>query len=69
MPDQVHEVRGVFAVVNRKGWVQADLLGILAQQPGADAVVRAGPGQCVGHDAGVVAHHLARDAFDPLRHL
>lgn len=36
MPDQVHEVGGVFAVVNRKGGVQADLFGILSQQPGAD---------------------------------
>ena len=69
MPDQVHEVRGVFAVVNREGGVQADLFGVLAQQPGADAVVGAGPGQRVRHDAGVVAHHLARDAFDPLGHL
>ena len=69
MPDQVHEVRGVFAVVNREGGVQADLFGVLAQQPGADAVVGAGPGQRVGHDAGVVAHHLARDPLDPLGHL
>ena len=69
MPDQVHEVGGVFAVVNREGGVQADLFGVLAQQPGADAVVGAGPGQRVRHDPGVVAHHLARDAFDPLGHL
>ena len=69
MPDQVHEVGGVFAVVNRKGRVQADLFGVLAQQPGADAVVGAGPGQRVGHDPGVVAQHLARDPFDPLGHL
>ena len=69
MPDQVHEVGGVFAVVNCKGRIQADLFGVLAQQPGADAVVGAGPGQRVGHDPGVVAQHLARDAFDPLGHL
>jgi hypothetical protein len=55
--------------VNRKGRVQADLFGILAKQPGADAVVCAGPGQRVGHDPGVVAHHLARYALDPLGHL
>jgi hypothetical protein len=69
MPDQVHEVRGVFAVVNREGGVQADLFGVLTQQPRADAVVGAGPGQRVRHDPGVVAHHLACDAFDPLGHL
>ena len=55
--------------MNRKGWVQADLFGVLAQQPGADAVVGAGPGQRVRHDPGVVTQHLARDAFDPLGHL
>ena len=69
MPGQVHEVGGVFAVVNREGGVQADLFGIFAQQPGADAVVGAGPRQCVGHDPGVVTQHLARDPFDPLGHL
>ena len=58
-----------FAVVNCEGGVQADLFGILAQQPGADAVVGAGPGQRVRHDAGVVAHDFARDALDPLGHL
>jgi hypothetical protein len=42
MPNQVHEVGGVFAVVNRKGRIQADLFGVFAQQPGADAVVALG---------------------------
>ena len=69
MPDQVHEVRGVFAVVNCEGGVQADLFGVLTQQPRADAVVGAGPGQRVRHDPGIVAQHLAGDAFDPLGHL
>ena len=32
-------------------------------------MVGAGPSQCVRHDLGVVAHHLARDAFDPPGHL
>ena len=31
--------------MNREGGVQADLFGVLAQQPGANAVVGAGPGQ------------------------
>ena len=69
MPDQVHEVSGIFAVVNREGGIQSDLLGVLAQQPRADAVVGAGPGQRIRHDSGVVAQDLARDAFDPLGHL
>lgn len=70
MPDQVHEVGGVFAIMDCEGGIQADLLGILAQQPGTDAVVGSSPGQCVRHDPGVVVtQHLARDPFDPLGHL
>ena len=33
--------------------VEPDLLGVFAQQPRADAMERAGPGQRIGHDAGV----------------
>ena len=69
MPDQVDQVGGVLAVMDRERRIEADLLGVVAQQPGADAVEGAGPGQRVGHDAGVVAHDLARDALDPPRHL
>jgi hypothetical protein len=69
VPDKVHEVRGVFTIVYREGRIHADLFGVLAQQPGADAVIGAGPGQCIRHDPGVVAHHLARDAFDTFGHL
>ena len=69
MPDQVHQVGGVLAIVDREGGIEADLIGVFAQQPRADAVEGSGPGQRVGHDAGIVAHHLARDALDPARHL
>ena len=31
MPDKIHEVRGIFAVVNREGGIETDLLGVLAQ--------------------------------------
>ena len=68
MSDQVPEVRGVFAVVNCEGGVEADLFGVLAQQPGADAMVGAGLGQRVRHDSGIVAEHLGR-SVDPLGHL
>ena len=47
----------------------ADLVGILAQQPGADAMEGAGPGQRIGHDVGTLPHDPACDAFDPARHL
>ena len=58
VPDEVHQVGGVFAVMDREGRVEPDLVGILAQQPRADAVERARPGQRVGHDAGALAQHL-----------
>ena len=69
MPDQVHQVGGILAVVDRERGIEADLLGIVAQQPRADAMEGAGPGQRIGHDAGIVAHHLAGDPLDALRHL
>ena len=69
MPDQVHEVGGVLAVVDRERRVEADLLGIFAQQAGADAVIGSRPAQRVRHHPGIVAHHLAGDALDPSRHL
>jgi hypothetical protein len=69
MPEQVHEIGGILTVVDRELGIETDLVRVVAQQTGADAVEGAGPRQGVGHDAGVVAHHLAGDAFDPLRHL
>ncbi len=69
VPDQVHQVGGILAVVDGEGGIKSDLLGIFAQQPGANAVEGAGPAQRVGHDAGLVAEHLACDPLDPLRHL
>ena len=53
VPDEVHQVGGILAVVDGEGRVEADLLGIFAQQPRADAVEGAGPGQRVRHDGGI----------------
>ena len=68
VPDQVHQVGGIFAVMDREGGIEADLVGVVAQQPRADAVEGAGPGQRVRHHAGIVAQHLARDPLDAFRH-
>ena len=68
VPDQIDQVGGILAVVNREGGIEADLLGMFAQQPRADAVKGAGPGQRVGHDAGIVAQHLPRDSLDACFH-
>ena len=69
VPNQVHQIRGIFAIVDGKGRVEPDLLGILAQQARPDAMERAGPRQGIGHHAGLVAHRLPRDPFNPLCHL
>ena len=58
VPDEVHQVGGVFAVMDGESRIEADLLGVFAQQPRADAMKGARPGQRVGHDAGIVAQHL-----------
>ena len=44
MADQIHQVGGVLAIVDREGAIEPDLLGVFAQQPGADRVEGAGPG-------------------------
>ena len=70
VPDQIHQVGGILAVVDGEGWIDADPLGIFAQEARADAVERAGPGEGVAHDRGVVlAQHLSCDALDPAGHL
>ena len=66
---EIDQVGRIFSVMNREGGIDPDWLGIFPQQPRTDAVERAGPAQRVGHDSGLVAHHLARDALDPAGHL
>ncbi len=68
VPDQIHQVGGIFAVVDRKSGVKADLVGMVAQQTRADAVEGAGPGQLIRHDGGIVAHDLAGNPLHALRH-
>ncbi|MND51621.1 hypothetical protein D3C80_426130 [compost metagenome] len=48
--------------------VEANLVGVDAQQARADAVKRAGPGERIGHDAAIRAHNLLADAFDTAAH-
>ena len=43
VPDEVHQVGGILAVVDGEGRIEADLPGIVAQQPRADAVEGARP--------------------------
>src|SRR5690606_33022871 len=57
------------AIVNGEGRVEADITGVLAQQPGADGVEGARPRQCASHDATMGAEYLRGDALHPALHL
>ena len=69
MPDEVHEIGGVFAVVDRESRIEPNLGRVFAQQARADRVKRTRPGEGVGHDAGLWAENLRRDPLDPPLHL
>ena len=69
MPDEVHQVGRVLAVVDGEGGIESDRIGIFAQQPGADAVERPGPGQPIRDHPRVLPQHLGGDAPDAARHL
>ena len=65
--NEVHQVFGIARVVDRKIRVQPDLLGVVTQEPGADAVEGAGPGKQMVTRS--VAQGLPADALHPVRHL
>jgi hypothetical protein len=67
--DQVHQVSGIFVVMDGELGIEADLAGVFAQQARADAVEGSGLGQRIRHDTRAVAHHLTCDAIDAPRHL
>jgi hypothetical protein len=66
--DQVHQIGGIFTVMNRECSVQANPLGVLAKKACADRVKGSGPTERVGHQAGLRAKHLRRNAFNPPLH-
>jgi hypothetical protein len=43
VPDQIHQVRRVLAIVNGESRIEADLVGIFTKQSGTDTVEGAGP--------------------------
>ncbi len=56
-------------VVDCKAGIKADLFGILAQEPCSDAVKGAGPGERLGHAAGIRSKHLRAYPLHPTGHL
>src|SRR6516225_3734035 len=68
MPDQVHQIGRVLAVMDGESGIKSDPIGIFAQKPGADTMKRACPGQRIGHGPGAVADDLPRDALNAPGH-
>jgi hypothetical protein len=64
MPDQIHQIGGILAIMDRERRLESNLASIIAQEPRTDAVERSGPGECVRHDAGAIPHRLAGDSLD-----
>ena len=66
---EIHQVGGILAVVDGEGGIEADLVGVVAQQPRAEPWKVPAQLERVGHHAGAVAHDPAGDALDAPRHL
>ena len=69
MPNEIHQIRGILAVVNRELPDESDFGGIFPEQPGADRMERAGPVHAGAECTRVRSEHLGCDAFDPPVHL
>ena len=69
MAGEVHQIGGIFPVVDREIRIEPDLLGVVAQDSRANPMEGAGPCERVGHQPGVRSHRLRADALDAARHL
>ena len=67
--DQIHKVGGILAIMDGECGVEANCIGMVAQQTGCDGVEGSGPGHAVGHQAGAAAQKLWRDERDLPGHL
>src|SRR5437588_120656 len=54
MTDQIHQISGIFTVMNRKRAIKTDLIGIVTQETRTDPMKGAGPLQRVCHDTSTV---------------
>ncbi len=69
MPDEVHQIGAILAVMDGEGGVEADLSGVVAQETGADPMEGAGPAESLDHDARIPGHGLAEDSLGATGHL
>ena len=69
MPNEIHQIRGILAIVNCELPIESNFGGIFPEQPGPDRMERAGPVHAGAEHTRVRTEHLAGDAFDPPLHL
>ncbi len=69
VPDQIKQVRGILAVMDRERAIETDAFGMFAKQTRADAVERARPGDRSGHSGAAFAQRQCGDALDAAAHL
>ena len=61
MPSEIHKVCAVFTVVDRERGIEADLVGVDAQEPRANPMERPGPDQGIRYEP-------SRDSLYPAGH-
>ena len=69
MAHQVHQVGGIFAIVNSEARLESDHLRVFAQQPRANAMERACPGEGGSVGAGPCSDCARNNAVDAADHL
>ena len=68
MPNEIHQISGVFAIMNCESAAEADVERILAEKPRADGMKRSRPAERMDGGAGFGAERLRCDALDPALH-
>jgi hypothetical protein len=68
MPNEIHQIGRVFAIMNCESVAEADIESVLAKKPCADGMKRSRPVERMGHRSGLRPKHLGRDALDPALH-
>src|ERR1035437_2197855 len=68
MPNEIHQIGGVFAIMNRESVAEANVECVFAKKPRADGMKRSRPVERISHRSGLRAEHLCRDALDSALH-
>jgi hypothetical protein len=69
VPDEIHQIGGIFSIVNCEGSIQPNRLGILAQEPRTNSVEGSGVGDRMSHCCRPLAHHIRHYALNASGHL